>query len=96
MTNLANAFCNMLVVSNNDMDLREAGVDEFIPRMTSMSESGGNSHLIIFEDGSVFMRRKNSTASFSGLWELVSSLDKAEMCSLLAELKEAQNAAQAA
>ena len=96
MTNLANAFCNMLVVSNNDMDLREAGVDEFIPRMTSMSESSGNSQIIVFEDNSVFLRRNNSTSSFSGLEELIDSLEGDELYSLLAELKEAQNAAQAA
>jgi hypothetical protein len=98
MTHLANAFCNMLVVSNEDVDLREAGVEEFLPHVTRMSDSSGDTHFVIFEDDSIFLRQGNSVTSYNGVDDMIENLDGAELYSLLTDLvsegiEEADNAA---
>lgn len=74
MTNhLADSFCNMLVVTNEDEELRAAGLEEFSSRIEQgFSLSDGS--VLVFRDRSVAVRARDDLASCSCLGDLLMSM----------------------
>ncbi len=74
MTNhLADSFCNMLVVTNEDKELRAAGLDEFRSRI-AQGFSLSDGCVLVFSDRSVAVRARDDLASFSCLGDLLMSM----------------------
>jgi len=71
--NLADSFCNMLVVTNEDKELRAAGLDEFRSRI-AQGFSLSDGCVLVFSDRSVAVRARDDLASFSCLENLLMSM----------------------
>jgi hypothetical protein len=71
---LADRYANMLVITNDEMDLRAEATESFIPHMLTVLQFGENCHGIAFTDKSLLVSTKNN-----GVQELVPLADPDEV-----------------